>query len=83
MHVVCQIQQNMLYKLIIAFASTGKELCKLCMCLQVERVLASAQSSVLLSDSPTNRRSHQYWFHTKVSRGAGTRHHAHRCVFSR
>lgn len=60
MHVVCQIQQNLLYKLIIAFAFTVKELCKLCMCMQVERVLASAQSQVLLGDLPTNQCSHRY-----------------------
>lgn len=42
MHFVCQIQQNLLYKLIIAFAFTVSELCKLCMCMHVERVLVSA-----------------------------------------
>lgn len=59
MYIVCQIQQNLLYKLIIAFAFTV-ELCKLCMCMEVERVLATAQSRVLLSDLPTNQCSHQY-----------------------
>lgn len=82
MHVVCQIQQNLLYKLIIAFAFSVKELCKLCMCLQVERVLASAQSRVPLGDLPTNQHSRQYSLHINVSRGAGTRHHARKCVFS-
>lgn len=42
MHIVCQIQQNLLYKLIIAFAFTV-ELCKLCMCMQVEGAGHSTQ----------------------------------------
>jgi len=68
MHAACQIQQNLLYKLIIAFAFTVKELCKLCMCMQVEWAPDSAQSQLLLDDLPTNHPSHQYYCHINVSR---------------